>query len=131
MFKNDDIAKLILRLTLGLLMLFHGIAKLMHPESVTFIQNQLASHGLPNFLVYGVYIGEIVASLMIIFGVFTRWGGLLIVLNMIFAIFLVHLGDFFALTQHGGWRLELQAFYLFSGVCIYLFGSGKFAFKPD
>jgi len=131
MFRSDDFAKLILRLTLGILMLFHGVAKLMHPESLTFIQNSLANVGVPSLLAYGVYIGEIIAPLMIIFGLFARWGGLIIVLNMIVAIVLVHMGDFLALTQHGGWRLELQAFYLFCGLCVFLLGSGKFAVKPD
>ena len=131
MYRNDDIAKLILRLVLGILMLFHGIAKLMHPDSLTFIQSQLSNYSLPSFLVYGAYIGEIVAPLMIIFGLFARWGGLLVAINMIFAFMLVHLGDIFALTQHGGWRLELQAFYLFCGLCIFFLGSGKFAIKPD
>ena len=50
---------------------------------------------------------------MIIVGLYSRIGGLLIAINMLFAIALVHTGDLLALTDHGGWRLELQAFYLF------------------
>ena len=34
---NDDIGKLILRLTTGILMLFHGVAKILHTDSLTFI----------------------------------------------------------------------------------------------
>jgi len=50
---------------------------------------------------------------------------------MIFAVVLAHTGDIFSLTQHGGWALELQAFYLLGGISVALLGSGKFAIKPD
>lgn len=128
---NDAIGKLILRLTLGVLMLFHGVAKLLHPGSLEFIGNQLAGIGLPALIAYGVYLGEVVAPLMIIIGVLTRFGGLIIVINMLFAIMLAHTGDVFSLTDHGGWRLELQGFYLFCGLAVMFLGSGKMAIRPD
>jgi putative oxidoreductase len=129
--KNEAVGKLVLRLTLGVLILFHGVAKLLHPGSLEFIGGQLAGLGLPEVLVYGVYVGEIIAPLMIILGIFTRLGGLLIVINMIFAIVLAHAGDVFSLTEHGGWRLELQGFYLFCALAILFLGSGRMAVKPD
>lgn len=129
--KNDAAGKLVLRLTVGVLTLFHGAAKLMHPGSVDFIGGKLAESGLPAMLAWGVYVGELVAPLMIILGVFSRFGGLLVVINMLFAILLVHTGDILALTEHGGWRLELQAFYLFGALAIVFLGSGKYAIKPD
>ena len=129
--KNDAAGKLVLRLTVGILTLFHGIAKVMHPGSVDFIGSKLAESGLPAILSWGVYVGELVAPLMIILGVFSRLGSLLLVINMLFAILLVHTGDILALTEHGGWRLELQAFYLFGALAIVFLGSGKYAIKPD
>jgi len=129
--KNEAVGKLVLRLTLGVLILFHGVAKLLHPGTLEFIGSQLAGLGLPEVLVYGVYVGEIIAPLMIILGILTRLGGLLIVINMIFAIVLAHAGDVFSLTGHGGWRLELQAFYLFCALAILFLGSGRMAVKPD
>lgn len=128
---NDAVGKLILRLTLGLLMLFHGVAKLLHPGSLEFINSQLTQLGLPTALAYGVYVGEVLAPLMIILGVFARYGGLIVVINMIFAIVLVHTGDLLALSDHGGWRLELQGFYLFCGLAIVFLGSGRMAVRPD
>ena len=68
---------------------------------------------------------------MIILGIFSRIGGLLIVGNMLFAIILMHAGHLFLLTEHGGWRLELQGFYLFCGLAIMFLGSGKYAVRPD
>jgi putative oxidoreductase len=129
--KNEAVGKLVLRLTLGVLILFHGVAKLLHPGSLEFIGGRLAGLGLPEALAYGVYVGEVIAPLMIILGILTRLGGLLIVINMIFAIVLAHAGDLFALSEHGGWRLELQAFYLFCALAILFLGSGRMAVKPD
>jgi putative oxidoreductase len=127
----DAWGKLVLRLTVGILMLFHGVAKLMHPGTLEFISSKLTALGLPDALAYGVYLGEVVAPIMIILGIFARYGGLLVVINMVFAIALAHGGDLFTLTEHGGWRSELQGFYLFGGLAIVLLGSGKFAIKPD
>jgi putative oxidoreductase len=128
---NDAAGKLVLRVTVGILTLFHGVNKLMHPGSVEFIGSKLTESGLPGLLAYGVYVGEILAPLMIIIGIFCRAGGVILVINMLFAILLVHTGDILALTDHGGWRLELQAFYLFGALAIVFLGSGKYAVRPD
>ena len=56
--KNLDTGLLILRLTLGILMLFHGIAKITN--GVGGIEGMLTSKGLPAFLAYGVYVGEVI-----------------------------------------------------------------------
>ncbi len=131
LMNNDAVGKLVLRLTLGILILFHGVNKLLHPGSVDFISSTLTGAGLPGAIANGVYIGEIIAPLMIIIGIYSRIGGLLVAINMVFAILLVHSGDLLALTDHGGWRIELQAFYLFCAVAVIFLGSGKLAVKPD
>lgn len=130
-FQNDALGKLILRLTVGVLMLFHGIDKITNTGSVEFIGGKLAETGLPSAVAYGVYLGEVIAPLMIVFGFFSRVGGLIIAGNMLFAIGLMHTGGVFALTNHGGWALELQGFYLFGALAIVFLGSGRYAFKPD
>jgi putative oxidoreductase len=129
-YRNDAAGKLVLRLTVGVLMLFHGVAKL-GGGSLDFISAQLAGLGLPGFIAWGVFVGEIVAPLLLILGVYARLGGLLAVINMLFAIGLVHMGDLFALTDHGGYRLETQAFYLFGALAVLLLGSGRYAIRPD
>jgi len=128
---NATAGKLVLRLTLGILLLFHGFDKLLHPASVNFISSTLTGAGLPGFIANGVYVGEVIAPLMIILGVYCRVGGLLVVINMLFAVLLMHTGDLLTVTEHGGWRLELQAFYLFSGLALMFLGSGKLAVRPD
>jgi len=128
---SPDAGKLILRLCVGGLMLFHGVAKIMHPASLDFISGMLAANGLPGFLAYAVYVGEVVAPLMVIVGYQARVGGLLIATNMLFALFLAHTGDFFSLSEHGGSAIELQLFYLLSATAVVFLGSGRLAFKQD
>lgn len=129
--KNDDLAKLILRLGVGILMFFHGVAKIGSAGTLGFIKAQLAAHGLPETLVYGVFIGEIIAPVLVLLGVYSRIGGLLIFGNMLFVFGLVHMGDLFTLSPHGGWGLELQGLYLMGGLAIMFLGSGKYAIKAD
>jgi putative oxidoreductase len=62
----DDAAKLLLRLTLGALMLLHGIAKVR--GGIDSIIDAVANAGLPPLLAYGVFVGEVLAPLMLIVG---------------------------------------------------------------
>ncbi len=128
---SPDTGKLILRLCVGGLILFHGVAKIMHPASLDFIRGMLTANGLPVFLAYAVYIGEVLAPLMVIVGYQARVGGLLIAINMLFALFLAHSGDFFSLSEHGGSAVEIQLFYLLSAIAVVFLGSGRLAFKQD
>lgn len=127
MLENADLGKLIVRLTLGGLLLFHGVAKLFH--GVGFIEGQLASHSIPAFFAWGVFIGELLAPLMVILGYQTRIGALLIVFNMLVAIALVHGHELMALGNNGGWALELQGFFLFIAVAVIFLGPGRYKLK--
>lgn len=131
LFKNDSLGKLILRLAVGVLILLHGWHKVMQPESLGFIEGMLADAGLPAALAYGVYLGEVLGALMIILGLYTRLGALLVAVNMVFAIGLAHSHELTALTQHGGWALELQGLYLFGALALVFLGSGRIAIKAD
>ncbi|WP_350282800.1 DoxX family protein [Nitrosomonas sp.] len=130
-FQNDALGKLTLRLTVGILILFHGVYKILNPGSLDFISTLLANVNLPQILAYGVYLGEVVAPLMVILGIFSRIGGLLIFGNTIFAIALAHRDELFTFTDHGGYALELQIFFLLTGLAVFFLGSGRFAIKPD
>ena len=121
----DDAGKLILRLTLRILMLLHGIAKIF--GGVDGLEKMVAGAGLPSVLAYGVYLGEVLAPLLVIFGFFARFGAAIIVVNMLFAIFLAHRADLFLLTRSGGWALELQGFFLFTALALVFMRPGRFA----
>ncbi|WP_417781268.1 DoxX family protein [Stutzerimonas xanthomarina] len=122
---TDDLGKLVLRVSLGVLILLHGLFKLQN--GIDGIIGMLASHGLPALLAYGVYIGEVVGPALVIVGVFTRVGALLIAVNMLAAFGLAHLQELFSLGQMGGWALELQGMFLFGSIAVALLGAGRFS----
>lgn len=130
--QSDAVGKLVLRLTLGVLILFHGVSKVMNPvRTFDAMSGMLISAGLPGYIAYGVFVGEALAPLLIIFGIYSRIGGLLVVVNMLFAVLLVHTSQLLTVTKTDGWALELQAFYLFTGLALFFLGSGRIAVKPD
>lgn len=122
---NQDLGKLVLRLSLGLLVLLHGVAKIT--GGIGFITQVVQDAGLPGFVAYGVYIGEVVAPILVILGLHARLGAAVIALNMLVAIFLVHTAELFALNQTGGWALELQGMFLFGAIAVALLGPGNFS----
>ena len=131
-FQSDALGKLFLRLTLGILLSLHGISKLMNPlRTLEAMSGMLAAAGLPTYLAYGVFVGEVLAPIFIILGIYSRIGGLIVVTNMIFAVLLAHSAQLLSLTKNGGWALELQGFFLLTGLALFFLGSGKFAVKPD
>lgn len=123
MTRSDDIGKLVLRLALGILILMHGIAKL--DSGVSGIGSMLSGHGLPAVLANLVYVGEIVAPVLLIIGLFTRPAAWVVAINMVVAIWLAHASDLTAVTKNGGWALELQGMFLFSAIAIAFLGGGR------
>lgn len=126
---QSDIGKLLLRVMVGGLLLFHGIAKISH--GIDFVKGTLTANGLPEMMAYGVYVGEIIAPLMLLLGLRSRIGGAIVAFNMAMALFLVHSNELFRISETGGLTIELQLFYLLSSVAIMLLGSGKYAVKRD
>ena len=123
--KNIDLGLLILRISIGGLMLLHGIAKLQHGAG--FIEQVVVDAGLPSFIAYGVYVGEIIAPLFILFGYGTRAASLIFAGNCIVAALLVHSQDIFTLNEQGGWTVELLGLFFFGAVALIFTGGGKYA----
>ncbi len=119
----DDIGKLVLRLVLGLLILLHGIAKLAN--GIAPIEGMVTAMGLPGFVAYGVYAGEVLGPLLLIVGFYARIGAALIAGNMLFAFALAHTAELASLSATGGWALELQGMFLFSAIALALTGPGR------
>jgi putative oxidoreductase len=120
-----DLGKLFLRATLAILILFHGISKVM--GGIDNITGLVTKAGLPPALAYMVYVGEVIAPLLVLFGVWTRFAALVIAINMVVAISLVHVADIFTLSKTGGWTLELQGMYLASALAVALLGAGRYS----
>ena len=124
-FKNKDKGLLLQRLSIGVLILFHGIANLT--SNYLFIKSLLNGIGIPEFVAYSVFIGEIIAPILIIIGWRAKLASLVLAINMLFAILLAHTSDIFTLNQFGGLGIELQGLYLFGSIVIFLLGAGEYA----
>lgn len=122
---NDDLGKLVLRLTLAVLLLFHGVAKLI--GGVGPIAGMLSSAGMPSQFAYLVLVGEVLAPALIAFGIWTRLAALVVMGNMIVAVVLAHSGQLMSISKTGGWALELQGFFLFVALAIALLGAGSYS----
>ncbi|CAM4307761.1 DoxX family protein [Flavobacterium terrigena] len=123
--KNNDLGLLIFRLSLGLLMLLHGIAKLTH--GVDFLGDMFKNLGLPSFLAYSVYIGEVIAPVLIVIGYRTKLAAIVFAFTMVVAVGMAHSADIFSLSETGGWALELQGLYFFGALALFFTGAGKYA----
>jgi putative oxidoreductase len=122
---NEDHGKLILRLMLGVLMLFHGIDKVI--GGIEGIVSRFDNIGFPGALAYLVYLGEVVAPMFVVVGYWTRAAAFIVAGNMVVAIVIAHSGDFLSLTANGGYGLELQLFYLLSSIAIIALGAGRYS----
>lgn len=129
MKKNTDLGLLILRISIGALMLLHGIGKLN--GGLGFIQGLLSEKGIPSFIAYGVIVGEVLAPLAILVGFRTRIAAAIYAFNCLVAILLVHSGDLFTLNQHGGWGIELLGLYLLGAIALFFTGAGKYAVSKN
>lgn len=119
-----DIAKLLLRLTLGVLILFHGIHKLVH--GISGVESLNAAADLPAFFAYGVYIGELIAPIFVILGLYARFAAGVIAFNMLMAIYLAY-GFSFSLSKFGGLSWETPLLFLVMSILVVLLGSGRYA----
>jgi putative oxidoreductase len=122
---TDDAGKLVLRAALAIILLFHGVSKLI--GGIGFIGGMLAKAGAPAVLGNLVYVGEVIAPLMILAGIFTRPAALVVAINMVVAILLVHTSQFFTLNDTGGWALELQGMFLVASLSVALLGAGRYS----
>ncbi len=125
MLLSADIAKLLLRLSVSIMMFFHGIEKIIH--GISGVKQLTVNAGLPEFFAYGVYIGEVVVPIFIFLGLYARVASLFLALNMLMAIFLAYGSSLFSLGEHGALLIELPLFYLVLSVAIFLLGSGKYS----
>jgi putative oxidoreductase len=115
---NTPAGVLLLRFTVAGLMLFHGVSKLI--GGIGPIEGMLTSRGYPGWLAFGVFVGEVIAPLLVIVGIQVRVAALVMAANMIVAVALAHPKQIFSIGPHGGYALELQAFFLLTSLAVAL-----------
>ena len=122
---RPDAGLLVLRLGLGALLLFHGLYKVTH--GVAWIAGPLGKAGLPVWMQYGTYVGEVLAPVLVILGLWTRPAALVIAFDLFMAIFLARRGDVAKINPAGGgWAIELELLYLIGALTLALTGGGRF-----
>ena len=121
----ENLGKLILRISIGGLMLFHGIHKLTH--GFDMIGEMLVKNHLPRELMWGVPVGEVLAPLMLIFGWKARPAAALIVFTMAMSIYLVFRDGLLKLNEYGALNYEMNLLYLFGALAIMFLGAGQYS----
>ena len=125
MKKNIDLGMLISRIAIGFPMLVYGVNKIIH--GIGFIEKMMTMHGLPSVFAYGVFVGEIIAPVMLIIGFKARLAGLIFAANCFTATILAQTANIFKLNEFGGWALELLAIYMLISISFFFTGAGKYA----
>jgi putative oxidoreductase len=104
-----DLSWLIIRLTVGGVLLIHGIEKVIGP-GVTNFAHGLASRGIEPALpfAYVVFFNETVGAVFLAIGFLTRIVGPMIAIEFLVITFVAHFPNGFAWTSpHGGWEYPL------------------------
>lgn len=115
---SKDLGLLFLRLAVGVPFLMHGISKVTNMDStITFFE----MIGLNSFFAYLVTILEIVAGIMITFGIFASIGAIITALVMLGAYIVVKNQTSFL----GGYELDMILF--FTSMAIFILGAGKYS----
>jgi putative oxidoreductase len=123
--KLAAVGKLVLRSVPAVLMLGHGLNKTVH--GIAGIRSLMIAKGLPGFVAPGVYLGEVVAPLLMLLGLGSRPAGVVFALNMVVAIATAHADQIFSFGKHGEHPLELQLLYMTAGIAVALFGPGPYS----
>ena len=97
---NTDLALLILRVVLGIIMVYHGWPKLTDLGGTI---GGFTSMGIPAPAVAAIFatIAEVVGGLLMLVGAFTDIAGLLFALDMLGAITFVHAKNGFSVAEGG------------------------------
>jgi putative oxidoreductase len=122
---NNDLGKLLLRITCGGLLLFHGSHKVFN--EIEHVKVIVKNNGLPEFFAYGNILGEFIAPLFLIAGYKTRLAAIVIAINMFLSVLLAHPDIAFSRNDYGGWMIELNVFYMMAAVAIVFLGAGKYS----
>jgi putative oxidoreductase len=125
----DDLGKLVLRFAVGGLLLVHGVSKLQN--GIGFVEQMVNQNGLPAFLAYFVYAGEVLAPVLVIAGILTRPAALIIALDLMGAVYMARRGDIAKISGGGAWAIEVEVMFILGGLAIACLGAGRMALaKP-
>jgi putative oxidoreductase len=120
-----DIGKLLLRVSVALLILLHGIAKIRH--GLGDVADAMVRLHLPVAVGNLIYIGEVLAPLLMIVGFVTRPAAAVVAGTMLVALVAGHPREIFAMTNHGGLLLEVQWMFMLAAAASAMLGAGRYS----
>lgn len=125
----SNFAILILRLTIGVIFVLHGMGKLFGSfggggiEGLTQMLSGLG-FGVPSFWAWILAVSEFLAGIFLILGVLPKMSAFLIVAIMVVAIVTVHGSKGFFAMQGG---FEYQLLIIAASISLMLTGAGKYS----
>ncbi|MXV37096.1 DoxX family membrane protein [Flavobacteriaceae bacterium Ap0902] len=126
--KNLNTGLLLLRVTIGGLMLFHGIRKIEKPEkTINHIKDVLEKKNLPPALANGAYVGEILSPMMVMIGYRTRLFAPIIAFDMLMTFYTVNYKKINQRKDNGAWSVEVPVFFLIGSTILVFTGGGAYA----
>jgi putative oxidoreductase len=123
---NHDIAALILRVSLGVMFIAHGLLKVMVftlPGTAQYFE----SVGFPGWMAYLVMAAEIGGGVLLITGIYTRWIALALIPILLGALSVHFDSGWVFSNQNGGW--EYPAFLVGATIVQALLGAGRYAVR--
>lgn len=117
---KKEIGIALLRIGMGLLMLPHGfnkLALLLSREEITF-PSVLGIN--PTLTLAFAVFAEVICALLLVFGFKTKWAAKVLIINMLIAIFYVHLGNSWG-------EMETAIIFLIGYLTVYFSGGGKYS----
>lgn len=122
-------AALLLRVSLGILLLAHGLLLKVFTFTIPGTVGFFESIGYPGFFAYLVIFAEIGGGLALILGVWTRFISVLL-LPILIGATLQHTGNGWLFSaENGGW--EFPAFWTVTLLVQALLGDGAYAWRPS
>lgn len=120
-FHNPDVAKLLLRIALGIVFIVAGWMKISNME---FVVTMFGTMGLPAFVAYVVSYGELISGIALLLGVFAMYAASFVAIIMLAATLMVHWPNGFSLANGG---YEYTFVLLFIALAVITLGSGRYA----
>jgi len=119
LLQYNDVGLLLLRITIAVIFIYHGLPKLSKAKAMS------AMIGMPAGMIFMLGMVEILASLGISFGVFTQVSALFLAIVMVGAIGtkIMKWNVPFAAMDKTGWEFDLIL--LFASIAILLGGGGS------
>lgn len=123
--QSTDLAVFLLRVALGIMFLSHSLILKLFVFTLPGTAQFFSSIGIPGWLAYVVFVVEVVAGVLLVLGVQTRWVAFATVPILVGATW-AHSGNGWMFGyENGGW--EYAAYLLLLAVVQGLLGDGRFA----